>query len=61
MCSAIDNEGHLKVYLTLIFKVNCLDQVTYVGHFEILNMFKLTARMSLYHVYNKWWTRGHNE
>ena len=35
MCSARDDEGHLKVCLTLIFKVNYGGQVTYVSHFEI--------------------------
>ena len=35
MCSARDNEGHLKVCLTLIFKVNYGGQVTHVSHFEI--------------------------
>ena len=35
MYSARDNEGHLKVCLTLIFKVNYGGQVTYVSHFEI--------------------------
>ena len=38
MCSARDNEGHLKVCLTLIFKVNYRGQVTYVSHFEISNI-----------------------
>ena len=32
MYSARDNEGHLKVCLTLIFKVNCGGQVTNVKH-----------------------------
>ena len=35
MYSVRDNEGHLKVCLTLIFKVNYGGQVTYVSHFEI--------------------------
>ena len=35
MYSARDNEGHLEVCLTLIFKVNYGGQVTYVSHFEI--------------------------
>ena len=35
MYSARDNEGHLKVCLTLIFKVNYRGQVTYVNHIEI--------------------------
>ena len=38
MYSAIDNEGHLKVCLTLIFKVNYGSQVTYVSHIEIPNI-----------------------
>ena len=54
MFSAKDNEGHLKVCLTLILKVNYGGQVTYVSHFEIPNMdmFKSTPRVSLYHVSN---------
>ena len=32
MYSARDNEGHLKVCLTLIFKVNYGGQATYVNH-----------------------------
>ena len=35
MYSARDNEGHLEVCLTSIFKVNYGGQVTYVSHFEI--------------------------
>ena len=35
MYSARDNKGHLKVCLSLIFKVNYGGQVTYVSHFEI--------------------------
>ena len=38
MYSARDNEGHLKVYLTLIFKVNYGGQATYVSHIEIPNI-----------------------
>ena len=38
MYSARDNEGHLKVCLTLIFKVNYRSQVTYVNHNEIPNI-----------------------
>ena len=38
MYSARDNEGHLKVCLTLIFKVNYGSQVTYVSHIEIPNI-----------------------
>ena len=38
MYSARDNEAHLKVYLTSIFKVNYGGQVTYVSHFEIPNI-----------------------
>ena len=38
MYSARDNEGHLKVCLTLIFKVNYRGQVTYVSHNEIPNI-----------------------
>ena len=38
MYSARDNKGHLKVCLTLIFKVNYGGQVTYVSHFEIFNI-----------------------
>ena len=38
MYSARDNEGHLKVCLTLIFKVNYGGQVTYVSHIEIPNI-----------------------
>ena len=38
MYSARDNEGHLKVSLTLIFKVNYRVQVTYVSHNEIPNI-----------------------
>ena len=38
MYSARDNEGHLNVCLTLIFKVNYGSQVTYVSHIEILNI-----------------------
>ena len=36
--SARDNEGHLKVCLTLIFKVNYGSQVTYVSHIAIPNI-----------------------
>ena len=38
MYSARDSEGHLKVCLTLIFKVNYRGQVTYVSHIEIPNI-----------------------
>ena len=38
MYSARDNEGHLKVCLTLIFKVNYRGQVTYFSHNEIPNI-----------------------
>ena len=38
MYSARDNEDHLKVCLTLIFKVNYGGQVTFVSHFEIPNI-----------------------
>ena len=38
MYSARDNEGHLKVCLTLIFKVNYGGQVTYIRHIEIPNI-----------------------
>ena len=38
MHSARDNEGHLKVCLTLIFKVNYGGQATYVCHIEIPNI-----------------------
>ena len=38
MYSARDNEGHLKICLTLIFKVNYGGQVTYVSHIEIPNI-----------------------
>ena len=38
MCSARDNEGHLKVCLTLIFKVNYQGQVKYVSHNKIPNI-----------------------
>ena len=38
MFSARDNEGHLKVCLTLIFTVNYQGQVTYVSHIEIPNI-----------------------
>ena len=38
MYSARDNEGHSKVCLTLIFKVNYGSQVTNVSHIEIPNI-----------------------
>ena len=38
MYSATDNEGHLKICLTLISKVNYRGQVTYVSHIEIPNI-----------------------
>ena len=38
MYSSRDNEDHLKVCLTLIFKVNYRGQVTYVSHIEIPNI-----------------------
>ena len=38
MFSARDDESHLKVCLTLIFKVNYGGQVTYISHFEISNI-----------------------
>ena len=38
MYSARDNEGHMKVRLTLIFKVNYRGQVTYISHIEIPNI-----------------------
>ena len=38
MYSARDNDAHLKVCLTLIFKVNYQGQVTYVSHNEIPNI-----------------------
>ena len=38
MYSARDNEGHLKVCLTVIFKVNYGGQATYVSHIEIPNI-----------------------
>ena len=38
MYSARDNDGHLKVCLALIFKVNYRGQVTYVNHIEIPNI-----------------------
>ena len=37
MFSARDNEGHLKVCLTLIFKVNYRGKVTYVSDIVIPN------------------------
>ena len=55
MYSARDNEGHLKVCLTLIFKVNYGSQATYVSHIEIPNIRYVqidTSIVSLYHVYN---------
>ena len=38
MYSARYNEGHLKICLTLIFKVNYGGQVTYFNHIEIPNI-----------------------
>ena len=38
MYSARDNEGHLKVCLALIFKVNFGGQATYVSLIEIPNI-----------------------
>ena len=38
MYSARDNDGLLKVCLTLIFKVNYGSQTTYVSHIEIPNI-----------------------
>ena len=38
MFSTRDDEGHLKVCLTLIFKVNYGGQVTYVSQIEIPNI-----------------------
>ena len=38
MYSARDNEGHLKVCLILIFKVNYGGQATYVSHIVIPNI-----------------------
>ena len=38
MISIRDNKGHLKVCLTLIFKVNYGGQVTYISHIEIPNI-----------------------
>ena len=38
MYSAWDNERHLKVCLTLIFKINYRGQATYVSHIEIPNI-----------------------
>ena len=38
MYSARDNKDHLKVCLTLIFKVNYGGQVIYVSHIEISNI-----------------------
>ena len=38
MYSARDNEGHLKVCLIVIFKVNYGGQVTYISHIEIPNI-----------------------
>ena len=38
MYSARDNNGHLKVCLTLIFKVKYQSQVTYVSQIEIPNI-----------------------
>ena len=38
MYTARHNQGHFKVCLTLIFKVNCGGQVTYVSYFEIPNI-----------------------
>ena len=38
MYSARDNEGHMKVCLILIFKVNYGGQATYVSHIEIPNI-----------------------
>ena len=38
MYSARDKEGHLKVRLTLIYKVNYGSQATYVSHIEIPNI-----------------------
>ena len=35
MYPARDNAGHLKVCLTLIFKVNYGGQVTYISHIDI--------------------------
>ena len=64
MYSARDNEGHLKVCLTLIFKVNFGGQVTYISHiliFQTSDMFKSTPALCLYHVYNPWWKRGHKK
>ena len=44
MYSARDNEGHLKVCLILIFKVNYGNQATYVSHIEIPNIFICSNR-----------------
>ena len=38
MYSARDNEGHMKVCLALIFKVNYGGQVTYISHIDIPNI-----------------------
>ena len=38
MYSARDDEGHLKVCLTLNFKVNYVIQATFVSHIEIPNI-----------------------
>ena len=38
MYPARDNEGHLKVCLTLILKVNYGGEVTYINHIDIPNI-----------------------
>ena len=54
MYSARDDKGHLKVCLTLIFKVNYRGQATYVRHIEIPNIgyVQIDTTLCLYHVYN---------
>ena len=63
MYSARDNEGHLNRMFDPIFKVNYGSQATYVSHIEISHMgyVKIDTNIDVYHVYNPWWTRGHNK
>ena len=55
MYATEDKKGHVKVSLTLTFKINCQDQVTGFVFFEILDLEKvrIDTEICLYYMYNQ--------
>ena len=63
MYTTKDKKGHIKVSLTLTFKVNCQGQVNdFVFFFEILDLEKVrldTEILSLLYIYNQRYGRSY--